>query len=125
MPDPSTARDHFAWQRVQAQDRFCKITSDSGKPRGLVWEQIDFENDMQLARDVNDGHLLGLVAITIRFSAVPGGDMEEVEAVGNLRAATAVFLWDGDQWNTAGRVVFNLSPVETIQHFAHELESVQ
>ena len=36
--------------------------------------------------------------------------MEDVEAVSNLRAATAVFEFDGRDWDTSGHIVFNLNP---------------
>ncbi|MEK6248535.1 MAG: hypothetical protein N2C12_10180, partial [Planctomycetales bacterium] len=54
---------------------------------------------------------------TISFEAIEGGGMEEVEAVSNLRAATAVFFMDGDRWDTRGRVIFNLEPAEAIERF--------
>ena len=50
--------------------------------------------------------------------------MEDVEAVGNLRAATAVFRHQAGQWMTDGRAIFNLNPTEAIRHFHHELETV-
>jgi len=62
--------------------------------------------------------------VTIRFEAVVGGDMEEVEAVGNLRCATAVFTYDGFRWTTTGRAVFNLEPPEVLAHYAENLEPV-
>ena len=65
-----------------------------------------------------------LVAVTISFEAIPGGGMEEVEAVGNLRAATVVFRLDGPEWETDGKACFNLSPAQTIDYFQHELETV-
>jgi hypothetical protein len=50
--------------------------------------------------------------------------MEEVEAVGNLRAATAILTWSADRWTTAGRAVFNLEPEEVIRHYSNNLERV-
>jgi hypothetical protein len=47
--------------------------------------------------------------------------MEEVAAVSNLRSATAVFEFNGKQWRTLGRVIFNLNPSETIEHFRDQL----
>ena len=49
---------------------------------------------MLLARDRANGELVGLAGVTIGFEAVDGGGMEEVEAVGNLRAATAILTLD-------------------------------
>ena len=71
--------------------------------------------------------LQAFVAVTISFEAIEGGPMEDVEAVGNLRAATAVFYFSGGAWHTDGRAIFNLNPTEAIAYcqdfemVAHEL----
>jgi len=75
-----------------------------------------------MAHDRTNGELVGLVGVTIGFEAVQGGGMEDVEAVGNLRAATAVFTHNGRQWTTAGRVVFNLEPREVLERYGNTLE---
>ena len=60
--------------------------------------------------------------MTISFEAIEGGGMEEVEAVGNLRAATAVFTWKNGQWTTQGRAVFNLEPREVLERYRDSLD---
>jgi len=77
-----------------------------------------------LARDLATGELLGLVGVTIRFAAVPGGGMEDVEAVGNLRAATAVLSWTDYHWATAGRAIFNLEPHDVLERYRDSLAPV-
>ena len=64
------------------------------------------------------------LGVTIAFEAIEGGGMEEVEAVGNLRAATAVFRHDRAGWRTDGRVMFNLNPTEAIAYYQDQLEMV-
>ncbi len=64
------------------------------------------------------------VAITISFEAIEGGPMEGVEAVGNLRAATAVFRVRRRSWATDGRAIFNLNPTEAVRYFRENLELV-
>ena len=51
--------------------------------------------------------------------------MEDVEAVGNLRSATAVFAHRRGAWTTEGRVVFNLEPNEALEHFSESLLLVE
>jgi hypothetical protein len=111
-------------ERESLQQMYFNEAAASGKPRGLDWVNCDFEPGVTFARDRNDGQLRALVGVTIAFEATEGGDMEDVEAVGNLRAATAVFIHDGQAWSTAGRTIFNLDPVEAISHFDHELEAL-
>ena len=89
------ARETFSWRREWLEAEFLKLAGQRGIPRGLAWVDCDFENDVQFAKDRATGQLRALVAVTIRFEAIEGGGMEDVEAVGNLRAATAIFFYDG------------------------------
>jgi hypothetical protein len=118
------AADGFVRNRHTLEADFCAAANVTGKPRGLVWKQSEFQNGLALARDLATGELLGLVGVTIRFEAVPGGGMEDVEAVGNLRAATAVLTWTGSHWATAGRAIFNLEPAEVLERYRDSLAAV-
>ena len=69
--------------------------------------------------------VIALVPVTISFAAIEGGPMEGVEAVGNLRNATAVFSFARGHWTTAGKAVFNLNPDETLTHFKNQYERVE
>lgn len=100
------------------------MASSTGKPRGLRWLDCEFDNAVSYARNRRTGQISAFVATTISFEAIEGGPMEDVEAVGNLRAATAVFHYDGREWTTNGRVVFNLNPVEAIAYYQDHLELV-
>jgi hypothetical protein len=121
----SRARREFHLRREQLEAKFLTRASESGKPRGLRWADCDFDNDVTYARDKRSGQLSAFVAVTISFEAIEGGGMEEVEAVSNLRAATAVFSFDEKrQWYTEGRAIFNLNPAEAIQYYQANLELV-
>ncbi len=120
-----SACQQFQLRREWLEADFLSGARRSGKPRGLEWTDIEFEKEIAFARDRHSGQLQALVAATISFAAVPGGGMEDVEAVGNLRSATAVFSFVNNKWHTDGRAVFNLNPTQTIQHFKHELEQVR
>jgi len=119
------ARKDFHLRREQLEARFLTRASNSGKPRGLRWVDCDFDNEVTYARDKRTGQLSAFVGVTISFEAIDGGGMEHVEAVGNLRAATAVFNLDEKMvWNTDGRAIFNLNPVEAVQYYQANLELV-
>ncbi len=111
------ATQEFCDNRRVLQDQFFEVAADSGRPRGLRWVRCDFHGEPVFARDTATGALQALVSVSIGFEAIEGGGMEDVEAVGNIRAATAVFRYDEDIWTTDGRAVFNLDPQETIAHF--------
>jgi hypothetical protein len=112
----------FVRDRDELEAEFLAAAGASGKPRGLTWKQCDFNDGLLLARDRANGDMIGLVGATIRFAAIEGGAMEEVEAVGNLRAATAVLTWKHGQWTTEGRTVFNLEPREALERYRDSLD---
>lgn len=124
-PNFSTAKKLFHLRREWLEARFQSLAAKSGKPRGLKWIECAFDDAVAFARDRHTGRLRALVAVTIRFRAIEGGGMEDNPNVGNLRAATAVFLLDGAEWSTDGRAIFNLNPDEAIRHFGEELEVVE
>ena len=118
------AYDLFHLRREWLEAHFLTLASNSGRPRGLDWVDCEFDDGVVFARDRQHGGLRAFVGVTITFEATPGGGMEDVEAVGNLRAATAVFRCDEGTWATDGRTIFNLNPEETVRHFGNELELV-
>jgi hypothetical protein len=116
------ARESFRLQRERLEANFMSAAARTGKPRGLRWKDCDFENDIELARERETGRLVALISVTIQFEAIEGSDMEGLPAVGNLRNATAVFYFERGQWLTTGKAVFNLNPVEVIEHFKNQYE---
>jgi hypothetical protein len=114
----------FSRDRLDLESQFFERAASSGKPRGLAWKSCAFQNGVVLARDRANGELVGLVGATIAFEAIDGGGMEDVEAVSNLRAATAVFTHDGRAWTTAGRAVFNLEPREVLERYRSSLDAL-
>ena len=118
------ARRDFHRQREHLEAQFVRLAAESGKPRGLEWVRCDFDDDVTYARHRRNGELSAFVAVTIGFEAVEGGGMENVEAVGNLRAATAVFHVKKGHWATEGRALFNLNPAEAIAYYQDNLELV-
>lgn len=114
----------FERNRERLEAEFFQAASTSGKPRGLKWKQCGFQPGVVLARDRANGDIVGLVGVSVSFDAVEGGAMEDVEAVGNLRAATAVFTHNGSKWSTQGRVVFNLEPREVLTRYRSSLDAL-
>ena len=111
------ARRQFHIQRERLEAKFVQLAENSGKPRGLRWTLCEFDDDVSYARDRKSARLTALVACTISFEAIEGGGMEEVEAVSNLRAATATFTFEHNRWSTDGRAIFNLNPTQAIEYY--------
>jgi hypothetical protein len=118
------ARELFVLQRERLEARFMTAAASTGKPRGLRWIDCDFESEIQMAREMQSGQLVALVPVTIKFEAIEGSDMEDLPAVGNLRNASAVFFFQRGQWLTIGKAVFNLNPLEVIEHFKNQYERI-
>ena len=119
------ARKLFQEERTRMEAMFFQAASASGKPRGVRWKECQWNELIAWARDKHTGQLLALVGVTIAFEAIEGGDMEGVEAVSNLRNASAVFFFQNGQWQTGGRVIFNLNPVEAVQRFSSGYERIE
>jgi hypothetical protein len=113
------ARASFPAQRQRLQDEFFRAAAASGKPRGLRWKACDWEPGAEFARERATGRLIALVGVTIQFEAVAGSDMEGVAAVGNLRNASAVFLFARGRWHATDKALFNLNPDEALERFAN------
>lgn len=119
--DYENAISQYNASRADLESLFTERASNSGRPRGLKWVSCEFESATMYARELTTGALSALTSVTIRFSAIEGGDMEDVEAVGNLRAATALMRFDERGWTADGRVIFNHEPADVIERFADEL----
>jgi hypothetical protein len=112
----------FPVELARLEDPFLAAANATGKPRGLRWIAAKLTGDPVFALDRANGELYALVAATIGFEAIAGGGMEEVDAVGNLREATAVFAHRAGQWTTDGRAVFNLDPAAALDHYRESLQ---
>lgn len=118
------AQRDFHKVRERLEAKFFQLAGACGKPRGLRWTNVDFDDDVAYARDRKSSTLCAFVGVTISFEAIVGGGMEEVEAVSNLRAATATFRHQNGRWDTDGRALFNLNPVEAIAYYRDNLTLV-
>jgi hypothetical protein len=119
------AQVQFHGMREQLEAKFLQRAGLSGRPRGLRWADCEFESDVTYARDRQTGQLSAFVAVSIKFEAVPGGGMEEVEAVQQRKYGTAVFRYDPKQrWMPEAQPMFNLNPLEAVQRLHDTLEPV-
>jgi len=117
--------NRFQHQRASLERELFRRAAASGRPRGLRWKNCDFDPQVTLARQRDDQSILAFVGVTISFEAIPGGPMEDVEAVGNLRAGTVVFTYERGQWKTDGRVLFNLDPQDALRRYEGRVEIIE
>lgn len=114
----------FRIQREQLEARFFDMARTQGKPRGLRWLDCDWQSDVTFARDRKSGLLTAFVAVNISFEAIEGGDMEDVEHVGTIRDASALFHYQNGRWGTGGRPLFNMNPQDAIARFEGQFDPV-
>ena len=110
-------RELFRLQHERFEEQLLKAAGATGLPRGLRWVACRITGDAVLVRDTATGGIVALVPVQIDFVPVEGSDMEDVPAAKEPRPATAVFTFHGGAWHTAGRVVFNHTPYQTIAAF--------
>lgn len=114
----------FDAARSELEPLFLAAATATGKPRGLRWTACRLEGPPLFAVDRVSDEIYALVRATVSFAAVEGGGMEDVDAVGNLRAATAVFVLREGAWTTDGRAVFNLDPAAALEHYRDSLAAL-
>lgn len=120
----SQAQVDFKVNREVLEAKFFEMASRSGKPRDLRWLGCDWESDVLYATETQSRLLTAFVGINIRFEAVEGGDMEDVEAVGLLRDATAIFHYQNGMWGTGGRALFNMNPQDALDRLQGQFEPI-
>lgn len=118
------ARRNFHRQRERLEARFVQLGMSPSRPEAARWTDCDFEDEVAYARNRTTGELSAFVGVTIEMEDVGRHSTVGGDAVSNLRAATAVFRFDGKQWQTDGRAIFNLTPTEAIRHYHRDLELV-
>jgi hypothetical protein len=114
----------FHRQRERLEAKFVQLGIVGTRPDGPRWTDCEFDNDVTYARNRLTGELSAFVAVTIEMDTLEEGSPGASDAVGNLRAATAVFRLDHSHWETDGRAIFNLSPAEAIRFYHRDLELV-
>ena len=115
----------FKFRREVLEAKFLDLAIVRGLPRGLIWVACDWKPDVSFARDVEAGLLTAFVGVQIHFEAIPGGDMEDVEAVEYFREASAVFHYQNGVWGTGGKALFNMAPAEAVARLIGQYEPVQ
>lgn len=115
----------FAVQREQLEAKFFDLAASLGMPRDMRWKEIEWLEGVTYARDTESGLLTAFAAVNLRFEAVEGGDMEDVEAVGMVREAAAIFHFQGGRWGTGGRALFNMNPADAVTRLQGQFESVE
>jgi len=112
---------HFHFQREHLEAKFVRLGMLTSGPGGCRWVECQFDDDVAYARSRSTGELSAFVAVRIQMEGIPA-PLKMMGEEGGLRLATAVFRFDGRQWDTDGRAIFNLTPTEAIHFYRNDLE---
>lgn len=115
----------FRLRREALEAKFFDLASAQGKPRGLRWKSCDWQDSVTFGRDVQSQLLTAFVSVEIHFEAIEGGDMEDVEAVGTIRDAAAVFHYQRGNWGTGGKALFNMNPRDALDRLQGQYQPVE
>jgi hypothetical protein len=117
------ARRAFHRQREHLEAKFVQLGSYPVNRDAPRWMDCDFEDDVAFARNRTSGELTALVGVNIEIEDLgsPSGRSGEE---GNQRAATAVFRFLGNRWETDGKAIFNFTPAEAIRFYQRDLEMI-
>jgi hypothetical protein len=118
------ARELFRLQHERIEKAFLAKAASTGLPRGLRWISCDFSHEAEFARERSTRKIVALVAVTVGFEAIEGGDMEGLAAVPLPRHGSAVLHFVRGEWTTDGRVMFNLSPLQVLEQFASNYDPI-
>lgn len=105
--NPTALAEHLREHLPTLCGALHKHAMATGKPRGLIWVAVVPQGEPEVVQ-AKQGWM-GLVPVVIQFAPVPGSDMEEIPQASDPRPAVGLFTWDGQAWQTTGRVIFNLS----------------
>jgi hypothetical protein len=120
----SRARREFRPQRERLEAKFVQLACSEESLHAPHWVDCEFGDDVAFVRNRLTGELAAFVAVTVATDEPDDLAPFDSDAVGNLRAGTAVFRFDRTHWDTDGRAILNLSPAEAIRAYEHSLEVV-
>jgi hypothetical protein len=113
----------FRLQREMLEAKFLDLARQTGKPEGLYWSDIDWDDDVKFVRDRDTGEQAALVGITVYFEREGSGPGEQ-EFDPPPHDATAVFHFAGGRWTTLGRALLNLDPEAALARFRDKYEPI-
>jgi hypothetical protein len=109
------AQESLRLQQQRLEEMVLRQGMASGKPRGLKWRRCQFQGEPIWLHEAEKDQLAVLVPLIIEFD--PSGDSEgwEGDMVNEPRQGVILFYFRRGEWETGGRVLFNLSPHQVAQ----------
>lgn len=110
----------FHLQRERLEARFIKLGQSRVQPGSRRWIDCRFDDEVTYARNRLTGEISAFVGVTIELEGT--GFLGSLDPHEGVRTGTAVFRYDGRQWDTDGRVIYDLTPQEAIYFYKGDLK---
>jgi hypothetical protein len=137
-PNFERAKRLFRLQREQLEAKFIDLAQVSPNRGTSRWLDCLFDDEVTYVCNKRTNQLSAFVAITVTLpSSRPFREFEQgysadaaiqealgFPTAGTVRLATAIFMFQQDNWMTEGRAIFNMSPAETARFYQHDLKIV-
>ncbi len=118
------AKQRFHAQRERLEAKFVQLAAAHVGPNAPRLADCSFDDDVAYVRSRATGELSAFVAVTIATVEPASVAGDSNAPADNLQAGTAVFRFDRDHWETDGRAILNLSPIEAVHHFSDDFEII-
>jgi len=120
----SRAKRRFHTERERLEAKFLRLAAAHAPQDSARWSECNFADDVVYVRDRTTGRLSALVEVTLGEEMFSSEGQGATDAVGNLLVGTAIFRFDHGHWETDGRAILNLNPVEAVKRFRDSLEPI-
>ena len=118
------ARRDFHRQRERLEAKFVQLGAYPAQRDAPRWMDCDFEDGVAFARNRTTGELTALVGVSIEMEDLNAASTQAGQGTTIHRAATAVFRFLGNRWETDGKAIFNFTPTEAIRFYQRDLEMI-
>jgi NADH:ubiquinone oxidoreductase subunit K len=119
------AKRRFHLQRERLEAKFIQLVAAHGKPNAPRWADCTFADDVAYVRNRLTGELTAFVAMTIAAEETDSsGSQTATSTVEHFQAGTAVFRFDRDHWETDGKAILNLNPLEAVRNCGEDFEMI-
>lgn len=117
------AHELFLLQEEWLEARFVALTRSMLANGEEEIVDSEFDPPALFARDRTTGQLVAFLDVTVRFGSEPTA-APDAPVPGSSRQGTAVFHYRHGQWGTNGRILFDMTALDALVHFAHDYDEI-
>ncbi|MEJ5276803.1 MAG: hypothetical protein WHU94_12920 [Thermogemmata sp.] len=112
------AQESLRLQQQRLEEMVLRQGMASGKPRGLKWRRCQFQGEPLWLHEEEKGQVAVLVPVTVEFETHGETESWEGHPVEEPRRGVVLFFFRRGEWESAGRVLFNLTPQQAAEQLS-------